>query len=154
VTVQQLVGDAYTLLVGLQVGAAGACITSVPYWRQRDYGHPDQIGLEPSPQAWVARLLPVFTEVRRIVGPRGVLWLNCGDKYAASGYGWGKMADRRAGWTVSPALSLKTPPPGYKRKDLCLAPLELAWPCRGLLLTRPCSGRRRLCREPDPSIDP
>jgi DNA modification methylase len=70
--------------------------------------------------------LPVFTEVRRIVGPRGVLWLNCGDKYAASGYGWGKMADRRAGWTVSPALSLKTPPPGYKRKDLCLAPLELA----------------------------
>ena len=44
------------------------CVTSPPYWGLRDYGVPGQLGLEPTPDAYVANLVAVFrdvTELRR-----------------------------------------------------------------------------------------
>ena len=38
-----------------------------------------QIGLEETPEAYVERLCAVFAEVRRVLHPSGVLWLNLGD---------------------------------------------------------------------------
>ncbi len=59
-------------------------VTSPPYFGLRDYGNTDQIGLERSPAEYVAALVAVFTEVRRVLKPEGVCWLNLGDSYAST----------------------------------------------------------------------
>lgn len=57
-------------------------ITSPPYWGLRDYGHAGQLGLETTPGEYVANMVKVFREVRRVLKPDGTLWLNLGDSYA------------------------------------------------------------------------
>jgi DNA modification methylase len=57
-------------------------VTSPPYFGLRDYGHDGQIGLEETPDAFVAKLVEVFREVRRVLRDDGTLWLNLGDSYA------------------------------------------------------------------------
>jgi DNA modification methylase len=54
-------------------------VTSPPYWGLRDYGHDGQIGLEQTPDEYVAEMVEVFGEVRRVLRDDGVLWLNLGD---------------------------------------------------------------------------
>ena len=43
----------------------------------------DQLGLEPTPDAYVARLVDVFREVRRVLRDSGTLWCNLGDSYGS-----------------------------------------------------------------------
>jgi DNA modification methylase len=62
-------------------------VTSPPYWGLRDYGAEGQIGLEPTPQEFVAKIVEVFQEVRRVLRKDGVCWLNLGDSYAAGKMG-------------------------------------------------------------------
>ena len=57
------------------------CVTSPPYYNLRDYGVEGQIGLEPTPEAYVEQLVKVFREVKRILKDDGTLWLNLGDSY-------------------------------------------------------------------------
>lgn len=57
-------------------------VTSPPYFGLRDYDHPEQSGLEPSPDQYVANLVAVFREVRRVLSDDGTVWLNLGDSYA------------------------------------------------------------------------
>jgi DNA modification methylase len=59
-------------------------VTSPPYFGLRDYGHVGQIGLEDTPAAFVAQMVEVFREVRRVLRDDGTLWLNLGDSYASS----------------------------------------------------------------------
>jgi len=61
------------------------CITSPPYWGLRDYGNPNQLGLEKTPEEYVANMVQVFREVRRVLKDDGVLWLNLGDSYIGGG---------------------------------------------------------------------
>ena len=63
------------------------CVTSPPYYALRDYGVDGQIGLEQSPEDYIAKLTEIFMEVHRILKPEGTLWLNLGDSYAGSGKG-------------------------------------------------------------------
>lgn len=63
------------------------CVTSPPYFGLRDYGHAGQIGLEQTPDAYVAKLVDVFREVKRVLRDDGTLWLNLGDSYAGGGGG-------------------------------------------------------------------
>ncbi|MBY5692027.1 site-specific DNA-methyltransferase [Rhizobium leguminosarum] len=58
-------------------------VTSPPYWGLRDYGVAGQIGLEPTLGEHLKVMVAVFREVWRILKPRGTLWLNYGDCYAA-----------------------------------------------------------------------
>lgn len=58
------------------------CVTSPPYLGLRDYGVDGQIGLETTPDAYVAELVAVFRDVRRVLKDDGVLWPNLGDSYA------------------------------------------------------------------------
>jgi DNA modification methylase len=73
-------------------GSVQTCVTSPPYWGLRDYGHAGQIGLEATPDEYVARLVDVFREVRRGLADDGTLWLNLGDSYANDGK-WGGNRD-------------------------------------------------------------
>src|SRR4051812_25902792 len=60
------------------------CVTSPPYFGLRDYGHAGQIGLEATPDAFVAEMVAVFREVRRVLRDDGTLWLNLGDSYSSN----------------------------------------------------------------------
>jgi len=60
------------------------CVTSPPYFGLRDYGMDGQLGLEPSSDDFVAAMVDVFCEVRRILAGDGTLWLNLGDSYGAA----------------------------------------------------------------------
>lgn len=59
-------------------------VTSPPYWMLRDYGHPDQIGMEDTPEQYVDRMVAVFESARQKLRPEGTLWLNLGDSYASA----------------------------------------------------------------------
>ena len=48
-----------------------------------------QVGLEETPEEYIARLVSIFREVRRVLKPEGTLWVNIGDSYSASGKGRG-----------------------------------------------------------------
>ncbi len=77
-----LQGDCLAVMPTLPDNSVHCCVTSPPYFGLRDYGHPDQIGLEDSPDAYVTKMVGVFREVRRILRDDGVLFLNVGDSYA------------------------------------------------------------------------
>lgn len=62
------------------------CVTSPPYFGLRDYGHDGQIGLEQTPEAYIAAMVEVFRCVCDVLADDGTLWLNIGDSYAGAGY--------------------------------------------------------------------
>jgi len=80
-----LSGDCREKLRELEDESVQTIITSPPYWALRDYGHPDQIGQEPTMDAYIEALLLVFREAKRVLRNDGTLWLNLGDSYAGSG---------------------------------------------------------------------
>lgn len=129
-TTRIITGDALAELRKLPDCSVHCCVTSPPYWRQRDYGNVAQIGLEPTPEQYVAALVAVFLEVRRVLHPLGALWLNLGEKWAAGGNGGGGscMSGRRnASWEhAREARGWRAPPDGYKDKDLVGAPWMVA----------------------------
>ena len=86
-----LLGSCLTLLPTLPAGSINSCVTSPPYWSLRDYGTAGQLGLEATPEEYVANLVSVFREVRRVLRDDGTLWLNLGDSYAGS---WGNQGRR------------------------------------------------------------
>lgn len=59
------------------------CVTSPPYFGLRDYGHPQQLGLEKTLDEYVANMVTVFRGVRDVLSDDGTLWLNLGDSYKA-----------------------------------------------------------------------
>jgi len=82
-----LCGDAAEMLKTLPRESVNMCVTSPPYYGLRDYGEQGQIGIEQSPDEYIARLVEVFDEVYRVLKSDGTLWLNIGDSYAGSGKG-------------------------------------------------------------------
>jgi DNA modification methylase len=80
-----LLGDVRERLADVEPGSVQTCVTSPPYWGLRDYGHDGQLGLESTPDEYVARMVGVFREVRRVLADDGTLWLNLGDSYATGG---------------------------------------------------------------------
>lgn len=78
-------GDALACLRELPDESVHCCVTSPPYWGLRDYGVAGQLGLEKTPEEYVAKMVEVFREVRRVLRNDGTLWLNLGDSYNAAG---------------------------------------------------------------------
>lgn len=139
--VRILVGDVLEGLVTLPDRSVHCAVTSPPYWGLRDYGVDGQIGLEESPDAYVAKMVEVFAGVRRVLRDDGTLWLNLGDSYAGS---WGAQSrgpttpgtleghDMLSARQIAAARrdkagtgSLKRTP-GLKQKDLCMVPWRVA----------------------------
>jgi DNA modification methylase len=80
-------GDVRDVLGALSSASVDCCVTSPPYWGLRDYGVDGQLGFECSPDEYVASLVDVFRDVRRVLTPAGTLWLNLGDSYSSHGKG-------------------------------------------------------------------
>jgi DNA modification methylase len=78
-------GDCREVLRELPAESVHCVVTSPPYWGLRDYGTAGQLGLEPTPEEYVAAMVDVFREVRRVLRNDGTLWLNLGSSYLASG---------------------------------------------------------------------
>ena len=81
---QILIGDCREQMRTLADGSVQTCVTSPPYFGLRDYGVEGQLGLETSPADFVAAMVEVFREVRRVLADDGTLWLNLGDSYASA----------------------------------------------------------------------
>jgi len=79
-----LLGDCRAVLPTLLEGSVQCVVTSPPYWGLRDYQVAGQIGLEATPEEYVARMVEVFREVRRVLRDDGTVFLNLGDAYASS----------------------------------------------------------------------
>lgn len=80
-TVSIIVGDCRDAMRQIPAGSVQCCVTSPPYFGLRDYGHAGQIGLEATPDDFVAAMVEVFREVRRVLADDGTVWLNLGDSY-------------------------------------------------------------------------
>jgi DNA modification methylase len=128
-----LQGDCRELLRTLPESSVDCIVTSPPYWRQRDYGMSGQIGLESTPEGYIAQLVRVFHECRRVLRPEGTCWVNLGEKWASGGNGGGGkwMVERGHGWDhAGGAKGWRKPPPGYKDKDLVGIPWMFAFAAR------------------------
>ncbi len=137
-TATVLLGDCIEQMRTLEPESVQCCVTSPPYWGLRDYGHAGQIGLEVSPDAYVEKLLEVFSEVRRVLKPDGTLWLNLGDSYCntdkwgGGGKNTGKQTVAADGSVPSWAVRAKKPSvEGVKPKDLMMMPATVAIALRG-----------------------
>ena len=128
-----LEGDCRDVLRSLPAQSVHTCVTSPPYFGLRDYGADGQIGLEPTPDDFVAALVAVFREVRRVLRDDGTVWLNLGDSYASTG---GEVT--RPGVTARAGNTLATlhpsaradVPNGVKPKDLIGVPWMVAFALR------------------------
>ncbi len=126
-------GDVIACLRSLPDACVQCVVTSPPYWGLRDYGVEGQIGLEPTPEEHVEKIVEVFREVKRVLRNDGTLWLNYGDCYAGSTTG----ADRppEPGHTHEDNGRVKTgqenkhrrPDAGLKPKDLVGMPWRIAF---------------------------
>lgn len=81
--VKILVGDCLESLRTLPEESVHCVVTSPPYWGLRDYGVDGQIGLEPTFDEFLDRLVAVFEEVRRVLRKDGTCWVNLGSSYAS-----------------------------------------------------------------------
>jgi DNA modification methylase len=112
---------------------AQMCVTSPPYFGLRDYGHDGQIGLEQTPEEYIAAMVEVFRCVRDVLADDGTLWLNIGDSYNAYNGNRGRSTSFQQ--STDDALP-KLPKgsgltvPGLKNKDLIGIPWMLAFALR------------------------
>lgn len=88
-----LEGNCLETLKQVQDDSIDCCVTSPPYYGLRDYGMDDQIGNEETADEFIARLVNVFREVRRVLKPTGTCWVNMGDSYALGPTGRFKRKD-------------------------------------------------------------
>jgi len=100
-------GDCLPVLRSMEPGTVDCCVTSPPYFGLRDYGVDGQIGLESTPEEYVARMVEVFREVKRLLKDDGTLWLNIGDSYASM---------QRSGKKESPGVGAKQEMPPIRTK--------------------------------------
>jgi DNA modification methylase len=118
-------GDCREVLRALPESSVHCVVTSPPYFGLRDYGVEGQIGLEQTPDEYVAEMVAVFREVRRVLRDDGTLWLNLGDSYAANrSYQVTPTKHRSLDFGRSNATKV---PDGLKPKDLIGIPWRVAF---------------------------
>lgn len=124
-------GDCLQSLKHLEDDSVNCCITSPPYWGLRDYGVNGQLGLEKTPDEYVAKMVEVFREVRRVLRDDGTLWLNLGDSYNANYRGGGiESASKKQASNAGTHDFMATKPNkvlGLKPKDLVGIPWRVAF---------------------------
>lgn len=137
-------GDCLDVLPTLEAGSVHCCVTSPPYWALRSYlpeGHKDkpaELGLEATPDLYVAKMVEVFRAVKRVLRDDGTLWLNLGDSYHNADK-WGGGGANTGKHTRAPDGSVESwkavrrkwdKVPGLKPKDLVGIPWMVAFALR------------------------
>jgi DNA modification methylase len=133
VSVRIIIGDCRQMLATLPDRSVQCCVTSPPYFGLLDYGCDGQLGLEPTPDAYVSEMVAVFRDVRRVLRDDGTLWLNIGDSYAGGG-GFSPNAPSNLAGAKQTTQGSKSggikPTGGLKQKDLIGIPWLLAFALR------------------------
>lgn len=122
------IGDCLETLRAMTDQSVHCCVTSPPYFWQRDYGVDGQMGQEPTPDDFVTALVAVFSEVKRVLNNDGTLWLNLGDSYY-SGNGQPTGSDPRSpsrDWMRKKVRPLDVPGLGLPKKSLIGLPWMVA----------------------------
>ena len=132
--VKILQGDCLEVLKTLEGESVHTCVTSPPYWGLRDYGCGGQLGLEPTPEEFIEKMVAVFREVNRVLRKDGTAWVNMGDSYAGGGGYCPDAPSNQAGskqTTHKGSIKGKIKAMGHmKPKDLCGIPWMLAFALR------------------------
>ena len=126
-------GVCLDIMATLDTGSVQCVVSSPPYYGLRDYGIDGQIGLEETPEEYVAKLVAVFREVRRVLRDDGTAWLNLGDSYNGSGKA-GRNPEYQARHTVfgkpskeKSRFGMPTHIKSLKPKDLIGVPWRVAF---------------------------
>lgn len=98
-------------------------MTSPPYWGLRNYNHPDQIGLESTPEEYLTNLWHVFDLVKPILKDVGNCFVNLGDTYNQIKHGNTDLKNKRANSNTFIKNKCKSLPD----KCLCMIPQRFAW---------------------------
>ena len=129
-SVRILHGDCLDVLKTLPDESVHCCVSSPPYWRQRDYGMAGQLGLESTPEEFIDKLVAIFREVRRVLRSDGTCWVNLGDKWAQDSK-WGGTTGGKAVTGLHGAQSNRARSfTGLKDKDLVGIPWMFAFAAR------------------------
>ena len=141
-------GDALTELRKLPDRSVQCCVTSPPYWAQRNYEVDGQIGQENSPSEYITVMVEVFGEVYRVLRDDGILWLNLGDSYASSATKWGCSQGNKCKQNTNPGStrqSKKSFDEHISHKDLIGIPWQTAFALQkdGWLLRSACPWLKR-----------
>jgi DNA modification methylase len=132
-------GNVLDVLPTLPEKTFHTCITSPPYFGLRDYGMADQLGLEPTPDEYIANMVKVFREVKRVLRDDGTLWLNIGDSYFSTTKGSGGSGKSTLGpnhdlqniqFQKMNPIHIQAGQSGCKPKDLIGIPWMLAFALR------------------------
>jgi DNA modification methylase len=119
-------GDCRTVMANLPEQSVNCCVTSPPYFGLRDYGNDAQIGLEQTPEDYVAALVDVFRGVRRVLRDDGTVWLNLGDSYVGTGHK-GDYTDPKYKGRNGQKIAVNNKVKGLKSKDLIGIPWRVAF---------------------------
>jgi DNA modification methylase len=128
-SIRLIAGDARDVLATLPAESVQCVVTSPPYYGLRDYGCAGQIGLEATPDEYLATMVAVFREVKRVLRPDGTCWVNMGDSYATTGGQTGGGSDFswwKGGQTLNDRDAANKRATGAKPKDLLMMPARLA----------------------------
>lgn len=144
-------GDATAVLRTLPANSFACVITSPPYYWQRDYKVDAQIGQEKTISAYVEAIASTMDQVRRVLKPDGLLFLNLGDTYY-SAKGQPKGIDRKNGARRFGLRAVDASGLGVPRKTTIGMPWRIALSMveRGWTLRSPIVWRRQGCL-PEPT---
>jgi DNA modification methylase len=122
-------GDCIEQMKTLADNSVDCCVTSPPYWGLRDYGVSGQLGLEKTPEEFVAAIVNVFRQVKRVLKKDGTLWLNLGDSYNGTGTGQttNGLGIKNATWDAHKIGAKGKNIKGLKKKDLVGIPWRVAF---------------------------
>lgn len=131
-------GDALSVLRTLESESVSCVVTSPPYWQLRAYGTEPvvwddgwrgELGQEPTVQLYLAHLLQIFAEVKRIMRKDATLFLNIGDTRSAQGGDHSKhnrnqpnVGAARCHANGSGDVGTRAPQLGFQAKTLYLIP--------------------------------
>ena len=135
---QIICGSALDVLKSMPDNFVDCVITSPPYWGLRDYGVSGQLGLEPTFQEYIGKLVEIFDEVKRVLKPTGTCWVNLGDSYSGSG---GAGGDYNPGGLREGQPKFKQGKADVPAKSLCCIPdrfkigmVDSGWICRNEII--------------------
>lgn len=125
--VELRIGDSRKLIKEIPNKSIDCVMTSPPYWGLRDYGHFDQIGLEPTPEEYLKTLLDFFDDVKLKLKDEGNCFVNLGDTYNGSGNGNNWIDPKNKDRDLTGQKPEPTHYDGIPKKCLCMIPQRFAW---------------------------